>query len=149
MKKLLLLAFALLLLGSFFFIQNKTPKKDASLTSKIESEKEISAAFEIYTVGTKRVFADPKYHNRSEDVFITADDPGRIIVKKERITWQDFFDTLPSPMKLTKECLTTGTGQQFCTGQGSTLKFLLNDQENPNALDQEIKNGDELIVRFK
>lgn len=149
MKKFLLILIPLAALAVFFLLQQKQPSSKISLpTPTVENERvNLTASFEVYTPGVKRIFTDPKYHNQSEDVYITAEDPGTIYVKKRGITWDDFFKTLP--MKLTKECLTTGTGQQFCNGQGGSLKFFTNDQENPNALDEEIKEGDQLTVRFE
>ena len=51
-------------------------------------------------------------------------------------------------MKLTKDCLETGDGEAFCSGSGGTLRFYLNDKENPNLLDREIKNGDKTLIKF-
>ncbi len=102
--------------------------------------------FEIYTLGTKRIFSDSKYHNNSREVFITSEDPGTIHVNGPGITWGYFFSTLP--MKLDKSCLTTGTKQIFCTGGGKTLKFFINEIEDPNALDKEINPNDKLKVIF-
>jgi hypothetical protein len=52
-------------------------------------------------------------------------------------------------MKLTKDCLTTGTGQVFCTGESGTLKFFINGAGDPNALEKEINEGDLLKVIFE
>lgn len=68
------------------------------------------------------------------------------MLKKKGATWSNFFQTLP--MKLTKDCLTTGTAQTFCTGEGGTLQFYLNGQKNTNALDEEIRDGNKLLVTF-
>lgn len=105
-----------------------------------------TASFEIYTKGTKRIFSDPKYHNKSSEVFITSDNPNTVQVKGEGITWADFFATLP--MKLTKDCLTTGTGQIFCSGEKGRLKFEINGVEDPKVLDQVIQRNDLLVVSF-
>ena len=100
---------------------------------------DITATFEIYTLGTKRVFTDSRYHNRSDDVYLNQNNPNVVIVKKDNTTWQDFFNTLP--MKLTKECLTTGTGQLFCTNETRSLKFFINNELDPNALDKVISQN--------
>lgn len=116
--------------------------------SSIPTEQEISytAAFAIYTNGTFRVFTASMYHNLSEDVFIQADNPNTIRVKKTGITWDAFFKTLP--FKLTKECLITGTKQTFCTNQGKTLKFYLNGVKTEDLLDKEIKEGDKALITY-
>jgi len=121
-------------------IQSSQPNQDQDVN--------FTATFSITTNGTKRIFTDSKYHNRSEDVFLTADDPSIVHVKKSGVTWQNFFDTLPSPMKVTKECLYTGTGQTFCNTASQSLKFFLNGQLDQNALDKEIKEGDQFKVEF-
>jgi hypothetical protein len=105
-----------------------------------------TAEFAIYTNGTFRVFTSSMYHNLSTDVFITADNPNLIQVKKADTTWQEFFNTLP--FKLDKNCLVTGTGQTFCTNEEGELSFTLNDANDPEALDKVIQPGDELVVSF-
>ncbi len=139
------------ILASGYFL---LPKKMDSPVSKVVTEMfqsapkniDLEASFDIYTNGTKRIFTDPKYHNLSPDVFIEVDNPDLVRVKKTGITWNDFFKTLP--MKLTKECLITGTKQSFCTGESRTLRFYINEIEDPNALDKQIKEGDKLLVKY-
>lgn len=104
------------------------------------------ASFTIFTNGTFRIFTDPRYHNLSTDVFIEDGNPNVVNIKKAGTTWDDFFKTLP--MELTKECLTTGTGQAFCSGENGTLKFYINGELEPNALSKGIKEGDRLLVSF-
>lgn len=107
---------------------------------------ERKASFAIFTNGTFRIFTDPRYHNKSEDVYMEASSPNIVIVKKEGIAWNDFFKTLP--MSLTKDCLMTGTGQTFCTGETGFLAFYINGEKVDNALDREISDGDKLLVSF-
>ena len=87
------------------------------------------------------------YHNLSSNVYISAADPSQVHVKRKGTTWADFFATLP--MKLSKDCLVTGTKQTFCTNDSYKLKFFINDKENPNALDEEIKEGDIFKVLYE
>ena len=105
-----------------------------------------TAEFSIYTHGTIRVFTSSMYHNLSADVFITADNPSLIQVKKAKTTWQYFFETLP--FKLDKDCLVTGTGQTFCTGEEGELSFTLNGANDPDVLGKVIQPGGELVVSF-
>lgn len=105
-----------------------------------------TAEFAIYTHGTLRVFTAGMYHNLSEDVFIAADNPNLVRVKKKGVTWKQFFDTLP--FELNKDCLVTGTGQTFCNGEDGNLIFSLNSEDDPDALDKVIQPGDELMVSF-
>lgn len=151
MKKIIVIAFIIVLAVAAIVYLNRTTTSDKTsdqtsqyTTGKFES---ISANFEIYTFTTKRIFTDAKYHNQSENVYIEALDPSKIIVRSPNITWSDFFATLP--MKLTKDCLTTGTGQVFCTGEPGTLKFFINGAGDPNALEKEINEGDLLKVIFE
>ena len=145
----------LLLLLVFFFISSRDnpstiddiPEEIKASTTPTPFEKRV-ARFAIYTNGTKRIFTDPRYHNRSSDVFIEESDPSQIHVQKANVTWNDFFDSLPSPMRVTKDCLTTGTGQVFCTENNMTLFFYLNDKNDPNALEKEIKNNDTLLISY-
>ena len=86
------------------------------------------------------------YHNLSENAYIESSNPNIVYVKKAGTTWNDFFSTLP--FKLTSQCLTTGTKETFCTGNRGTLKFYINGEQSNNALNQEINNGDKLLVTF-
>lgn len=108
--------------------------------------KPFTATFAIYTNNTLRIFSDSRYHNLNNDVFITAENPHTVRINKARITWQDFFNTLP--MSLQKDCLVTGTKQTFCSDTTNTLKFYINGVEVPNALELAIAPDDELLVSF-
>jgi len=156
MKKLFFLVIAMLLVGAVFFvgsrigiykspdIENSTATlPEASESSKIE---EFTASFEIYTNGTKRIFTQGMYHNQSAEVFIENPDPSVIHVKKTGVTWDEFFKTLP--FSLTKECLITGTKQEFCNTESKKLEFTLNGQNTPDALEHKIQKGDQLIVTY-
>jgi len=104
------------------------------------------AYFVIYTNGTLRNFDNPMYHNLNEDVFIPQDNTGSVRVLRDNITWLNFFNTLP--FSLDEECLITGTGQTFCSGEGGSLIFVLNGEEDNSALSREIRKGDKLLISF-
>lgn len=150
---LLILSFALL---TFFFLKPSqtgttisTPIPNPPSTPEtIQSKKNIDvmASFIIFTNGTFRIFTDSRYHNKSEEVFIEAENPNTIRVKKIGITYKDFFSTLP--MKLEKDCLTTGTGQVFCNSETHSLKFYLNGQNEIDLLDREITDNDQLLISY-
>jgi hypothetical protein len=147
----------LLLLSLTFFLTACIPTK-TPLTSNANPQvlpfpspdptpslsKPFTAQFMVFTHGTKRVFTDPKYHNQSTDVFLTANDPSVINVQKYGLTWEDFFSTLP--FSLTTECLITGTKQTFCTNETQFLSFYLNGQLEPNALQKLIQPNDQFLV---
>jgi len=157
MKKTLfivILILALIFLAIYFYSPRKkqspttptTPKTGQITPTKTQETVDITASFEIYTNGIKRIFTASKYHNLSQDVYITADDPSIVHVKKKGITWSNFFATLP--MELSKDCLVTGAKQTFCNQGEKKLRFFLNETENPDALDEIINNGDTLRVTF-
>ncbi|MBI4225516.1 hypothetical protein HY612_00200 [Candidatus Roizmanbacteria bacterium] len=104
------------------------------------------AGFAIFTNGTFRVFTAVMYHNLSEDVYIQADNPNTIHLKKRGITWDYFFKTLP--FKLTKDCLTTGTGETFCTTGSDSLKFYLNGVKTDDLLGREIRDSDKALITY-
>lgn len=135
---------------SAFTILNKpqSPQTvETTPTPIMQDEKvNITATFTIITGNITRSFKAEKYHNRSPDVYIEALDPTIVYIKKIGITWSDFFKTLP--MKLTKSCLTTGGGETFCDGKEGSLKFYLNNAEDKDLLDQEIKEGDKALIKF-
>lgn len=113
----------------------------------VEKKGEIKASFAIFTNGTFRIFTDSMYHNLSEEIFIESSNPNIIHVRKEYATWDDFFQTLP--FKLDHECLTTGTGQTFCTGENGTLRFYINGEDSSgDALPKIINNNDKLLVTY-
>ena len=137
--------------GYFFFSQKSENSKGVGVVEMMEKtfskNVDLKATFEINTNGTKRIFTDSKYHNLSPFVFITKDAPNTINVKKDGITWSNFFETLP--MKLTSDCLITGTGQVFCSGVEGTLSFYINGIQDPAALTKIIKDGDKLLVEYQ
>ncbi len=107
---------------------------------------DLTASFTIVTGSITRNFSAKMYHNLSPDVYIESPNPPVVHVKKKGITWNDFFKTLP--MQLTKDCLTTGTKETFCTGENGTLRFYLNNIEDKDLLDREIKEGDKVLIQF-
>lgn len=125
----------------------KNPDRITEPNEEVQEESNYSARFEIYTKGTKRIFTDAMYHNLSEDVYIAKDDPSVVYVEKSGVTWGEFFNTLP--LSLGEECLVTGTGQRFCDGEGGQLMFYLNNEIVSGVLSREIREGDELVVRFE
>lgn len=115
--------------------------------NSLEEKVSIRASFKIITGNITRSFVSSKYHQKSPDVYISADDPTKVYVAKKGITWADFFNTLP--MQLTKDCLITGDDETLCNSQSGSLKFYLNDIEDKDLLDREIQEGDKILVTFK
>ncbi len=146
----------LLIAGYFIFtsssrnISNTSKSKDVmkqdDTSSPVPQTVDKKASFAIFTNGIFRIFTASMYHNLSEDVYIQADNPNIVLVKKSGVTWNDFFKTLP--FSLTKSCLTTGTKETFCTNQSKTLKFYINGVQYDNLLDREIKDGDKALISF-
>lgn len=132
------------------FSANTTPSPISSVqaptTNPTQEKANIKASFTIITGNITRSFKAEKYHNLSPDVFIENPDPTVVRVTRIGVKWSDFFATLP--MKLTKDCLTTGDGETYCDGNSGSLKFYLNDIETPNLLDMEIKDDDEALIKF-
>ena len=106
----------------------------------------VTAEFEIFTNGVKRDFTASMYHNLSPVAYIDKSNPNEVIVEGDGVTWQEFFDTLP--FNINKTCLTTGTGEKFCSGDKGVLEFFLNGENSPDALNKIISQEDVLEVRF-
>lgn len=119
--------------------------KNLEIAQKLQQRK-LLAGFTLIINGVKRDFSDPKYHNLSEDVYISADNPRVVRVKKRGSTWADFFSTLP--MELSDECILTGTGQQFCTNTKSKLKFYVNGRKVNNFLERPILDTDQTLIIY-
>lgn len=149
-KKVIFFVIVTLVIFSFFIFKNKTVAPTINDISTVQTDstfEPFTASFEIYTLGTKRTFTNSMYHNLSSDIYIESSDPSIIYVKKQNITWRDFFDTLP--FSIDEECLVTGTKQTFCTNSQNTLNFYLNDNNHPEALDEIIKPNDLLIIKYE
>lgn len=131
-------------LVGFFIFSSSNPVP--APTPQMQETVDIKASFGIFTNGTFRIFTASMYHNLSDDVYIEASSPNIVIVKKAGATWGDFFATLP--MNVTRDCLTTGTGQTFCSSNAQTLKFYINGQRDTNALEKRINAGDQLLVSY-
>ena len=149
MKKylLIILVIVLALIAGFFAFRPTLDTSQINSVEEVAVPADFTAKFEIYTNGTKRVFTNAMYHNLSGDVFIESKDPSAIYIKKNGVTWNDFFRTLP--FELSENCLVTGNGETYCTGEKGILNFYLNGQSSPNALNLQISPDDELIVRFE
>lgn len=147
---ILIFLFGVILFSNMQTAPESSSSKNNTTTATTETSAtpitDIKASFAIFTNGTFRIFTASMYHNLSQDAYIEASNPNIVLVKKAGTTWNDFFLTLP--FKLTSECLTTGTNETFCTGNSGTLKFYVNGEQNNNALSQEIKAGDKLLVTF-
>lgn len=150
---LLLVGVGIIVLGVFAVFTVSTEKKPqptipAQVPTPTVTPKNVdfTASFAIYTNGIFRVFTASMYHNLSKDAFIKGDNPNRVYVKKAGVTWDDFFKTLP--MKLTKDCLTTGTKQIFCTDNKARLRFYLNGKEDNEALQKQILDRDKLFISY-
>jgi hypothetical protein len=146
-----LIAIVLLLIKVFFINQTAEPavisvSQTPSPTLAVPKNVDYEAKFAIYVNGTKRIFTNSMYHNLSKDVYIEASDPSIVYVKKDGKTWMDFFMTLP--MKLDKDCITTGTKETFCMTKNATLKFYLNGVKINNLLFEKIKDGDLALISY-
>lgn len=153
MKKLFIPALIVLIVSIFsvLYLRNSsgisTKKETSSATSTHTTiPMPFEAKFAIYTNGTFRIFSDPRYHNQSKDIYINSDKPNYVVVNKVNSTWNDFFNSLP--MKLDDSCLTTGTGQIFCTNENYKLQFFINGEAKENALREIILPTDELLVTY-
>lgn len=145
----------IIVIGAFTLVTPKTKPVESvevpkELTPEAPAVKPVDdrASFVIFANGGIRIFTDSKYHNQSPDAFITGDETTIIKVKKDGVTWQQFFDSLPAPMKVTSDCLYTGTGQTFCTTATKSLKFYRNGKLEPNLLLQPIQDGDKVLVSY-
>lgn len=150
MKKLIIffvLAVAVaILVSQYNNIQKKPVPINNTVVSPSPKEIRFNAYFAIFTNGTFRLFNDEKYHNKSLDVFIEKTNVNKVVVKKSNVTWNDFFKTLP--MSLKKECIITGTGQEFCNTATHSLKFYINGRMDENVLEKQIKENDKLLVSY-
>lgn len=150
MSKALLILIVALVVGivwyGFSSLNQKTTTLKAQPTISTSLIVDKTAKFAIYTHGTLRVFTASMYHNLSEDVYISSESPNVVRIKKAGISWDDFFQTLP--FNLTKNCLTTGTGETFCTNQKGTLKFYLNGVKADDFLTREIEQGDKALITY-
>lgn len=126
--------------------QEKKVLKRENQASPVSQTVNKQASFAIFTNGTFRVFSAAMYHNLSPDLYIEATNPNIVKVKKAGSTWNDFFKTLP--FTLSKDCLTTGTKETFCTGVNGSLRFYLNGSLDQNTLDKKINASDQLLVTF-
>lgn len=158
MKNMLFILLLLALgvgIGYLIFNPTPTPVKELNFAKPTptpyvvvmeQTPQDIAASFGIFTNGTFRTFTHPMYHNLEPEVFIEPTHPNIVHVKQNGLTWDYFFKSLP--FLLNKDCLTTGTGQSFCTDEVDTLKFYINGVEEPNALDKVINHGDVLLVTY-
>lgn len=160
-KTLIIILLSIFIFSTLIFTINKksdptlnTTTQETSQPAQVEDPTNspkptftnFTASFEIFTNGTKRIFTATMYHDQSDAVYIQSTDPSVVYVAQSGITWDDFFKTLP--FSLTKECLVTGTKQTFCSNEIQKLRFYINEIEQPNTLELEIRPNDELRVEY-
>lgn len=147
-KRIILVVLFLLIISAiiYFLSSQKTRQNKSFMQKFIPKKVNYKAGFAIFTNSTFRLFTAPMYHNLSSSVFITADNPNIVNVKKEGVTWDDFFKTLP--FKLTTDCLITGTKETFCTGDNGGLKFYLNGSRVDDLLKRAIQKADRALITF-
>lgn len=158
MKKLFYIFLLLALgvgIGYLIFNPQPTPIKELNFAKpsptpnviKMKMDKNTSAAsFGIVTNGNFWTFAHTMYHNQDDEVYIEPKNPNIVIIKNPSRTWDYFFKTLPFLLK--RDCLTTGTGQSFCTDEVSRLKFYIDGVEDPDALNKTIKHKSKFLVVY-
>ncbi len=128
------------------FHNNDVHVNSEPLPSHPSQNVDFTARFSIQTNGIDRVFTSSMYHNQSSDVYIQSSNPNTIHVTESGVTWNDFFSTLP--FELSEDCLTTGDGEVYCTGQSGKLQFYLNGNSSENVLERVIEPNDHLVVTF-
>ena len=152
---LLVIVFVVLAIGLAGLAYWKFMPMNKTESPKIPPQKTVEtkpvdgrASFVIFTNGGVRIFSDSKYHNQSADVYITAEETNIVNIKKDGVTRQQFFDTLPAPMKVTSDCLYTGTGQTLCNSRTNSLKFYKNGKPEADLLQQPVLDGDKVLVSY-
>ena len=123
-------------------LSDSTPKPSPTL----EAIKPYQATFLIFTHNLQRNFNSSMYHYQSEDVYLEPGNTSQIHLTKSGITWADFFQTLP--FSVTADCLTTGSGEKFCSQDNQVLSFYLNEELRQDVLDITIEPDDQLLISF-
>lgn len=127
-----------------------TQSANTDTTNSISEQKfsPYSASFQIIINGETRTFTDSRYHNKSEVVYIPPEGSRQVqvVVTQPNVSWADLFNTLP--MKLSQECIVTGTKQTFCNNDSAQLHFYINGVETPNALSMVIAPDSQLKVVY-
>lgn len=152
MKKSIFISIVIIVLGGAFFLVNNSRQQSPRVNTTPptltlqKNSADYKASFAIFTSGTFRIFTASMYHNLSKNVFIEASNPNIVHIKKRGVTWDDFFKTLP--FKLTRDCLTTGTGETFCTKGENRLKFYLSGVKTNDLLNKEIMKDDKTLITY-
>ena len=126
MKKIWIAVFAVAAIGIFFAFKKISPKVAPSPSPK---PIDFIASFEILENGKRRDFNDPKYFNLKDYAYISPLDPQFIHIKKSGVTWRELFAILQIEFD-------------------DKTKLILNNLEEPNALDIEIVPGAKLLIKY-
>jgi hypothetical protein len=137
----------LIIIILLFFIYREYKPQNESSASLITDTAVATTQSEIsdYSAGFA-VFIHNSFQNFSEDIYIQSEHPNTISINKAGRTWGDFFKTLP--MTITKNCLTKGKGQNYCTGQGGKLQFYVNGVKTDEIEKKPIQQGDKLLITY-
>lgn len=85
------------------------------------------ADFKVVLNGTRVNFGKDKYMVQSRYVHFEGGDGTTIHKHATGVTLAYFFKTIG--WKLTDDCLVTDTGESYCTGEGRTLRIIVNGTE--------------------
>ena len=109
------------------------------------------ADFKVYLNSQEYDFTQEKYQstdtNELDPDTHLHDGNGEIIHKhKSGITLGYFFETIG--MAFTDSCLTLDTGEEFCSDDNATLKFLVNGQSNDQFGAYEFRDEDQILISY-
>lgn len=104
---------------------------------------DVYADFAVFLNGEQFVI-----DQQPEDAAIAAlaEDGLVMHAKKEGVTVGYVFDAYG--MTLTNDCLTTNQGDEFCSGDGNSLKFFVNGKRVQSLASYEFENQDQILISY-
>ncbi|MDO8634283.1 MAG: hypothetical protein Q7K34_03240 [archaeon] len=145
MKKelIVIVAAGILIFAGIFFLAQKPVEH--------EGEFHEHADFKVILDGKEIDFALPKYMTTEEQILSSFvhlhDGDGKVLhTHAKGVTLGVFFESLG--MKFSKECFVLDRGEQFCNGNGKTLKLFVNGKLNQEFENYEPQDLDRILVTF-
>lgn len=102
--------------------------------------------FKLYLDGQAVDFSQAKCQARHSNVHVEGGDGDVIHIHSAHVTMGGFFETLG--IQFNGTCLVMDAGEAYCSGEGKTLKFYVNERPNGEFDRYVLRHLDRILVSY-
>jgi len=107
----------------------------------------VHASILVKIFGDTFDFSVPEYQIKSPWIHFEGEDGTTIHKHATGVNLGYLFDTLGMVVD-SRLCYNLNNERSFCTNHDHTLRFFINDNQNSNVQDYEIKDGDRILISY-